>query len=56
MVHSYHGILLRTRERERIIDTGYNLGEAQENYGEWKKKAINKDCILYDSIYETFLK
>ena len=39
MVHPYHGIL---RERERIIDTGYNLDEAQENYGEWKKSQLPK--------------
>lgn len=42
------------QERERTIDTGYNLDEAQENYGEWKE-ANYQDCILYDSIYETFL-
>ena len=54
LVHPYHEILF-SKKWEHTIDASNNLDEYPENYVE-TEKSVTKSCILYDSIYNTFLK
>lgn len=54
LVHPYHEILF-SKKWEQTIDASNNLDEYPENYVE-TEKSVAKSCILYVSIYNTFLK
>ena len=51
----YYSAVKEKRKEERNFDTDNNPGKSPENYVEWKKNNP-QSCILYGSIYVTFLK